>query len=152
MPSLVPRSSRGIITAYNCLAVKALGILDYAYRLVREGFILKSSDIERKRKRKTILIRQQFWWRLLPGSRFGRAWQKFPRIEACARIVKAPVPLILFLALPASALVSIVKIIGMRILFHDKPCQFHLPHNFDKSRYFLSRHFQGCGLFFSHLV
>ena len=62
MPSLVPRSSRGIITAYNCLAVKALGvgILDYADRLVREEFILKSSEIERKRKRKTILIRQQF--------------------------------------------------------------------------------------------
>ena len=58
MPSLVPRSSRGIITAYNCLAVKALGILDYAYRLVREEFIL--NEIERKRKRKTILIRQQF--------------------------------------------------------------------------------------------
>ena len=76
----------------------------------------------------------------------------FPRIEACARIAKAPVPLILFLALPASALVSIVKTIGMRILFHDKPCQFHLPHNFDKSRYFLSRHFTGCGLLFSHLV
>ena len=76
----------------------------------------------------------------------------FPRIEACARIAKAPVPLILFLALPASALVSIVKTIGMRILFHDKPCQFHLPHNFDKSRYFLSRHITGCGMFFSHLV
>lgn len=60
MPSLVSRSSRGIITAYNCLAVKALGILDYAYRLVREEFILKSSEIERKRKRKAILIRQQF--------------------------------------------------------------------------------------------
>ena len=60
VPSLVPRSSRGIITAYNCLAVKALGILDYTYRLVREEFILKSSEIERKRKRKTILIRQQF--------------------------------------------------------------------------------------------
>lgn len=75
----------------------------------------------------------------------------FPRIEACARIAKAPVPLILFLALPASALVSIVKTIGMRTLFHEKPCQFHLPHNFDKSRYFLSRHFTGCGLFFSHL-
>ena len=60
VPSLVPRSSRGIITAYNYLAVKALSILDYVYRLVREGFILKSSEIERKRKRKTILIRQQF--------------------------------------------------------------------------------------------
>ena len=71
VPSLVPRSSRGIITAYNCLAVKAPSILDYAYRLVREGFILKSSEIERKRKRKTILIRQQFWWQLLPGSSHG---------------------------------------------------------------------------------